>query len=209
MPSSTLLLVLDLVGIGAFAIAGALAAVAAGFDLFGVGALAVINAVGGGLVRDALLGATPAAALRDWRYLAIPFICALLVFVAHPALARAGQVILVVDALGLGIFAAAGAQKALRFGLGPLGAIGLGVLTAVGGGVIRDVLTREIPAVLHRDIYALAAVAGTAVVIAGDHFGLRPTPVTMASAALVFGVRLIAHWQKWSAPRPRVSEAAS
>jgi uncharacterized membrane protein YeiH len=202
MPS-TLLLVLDLVGIGVFAVAGALAAVAVGFDLFGVVTVAVVNAIGGGMVRDALLGATPAAALRDWRYLAVPLACALMVFFAHPALARAAETIVVIDALGLGIFAAAGTQKALRFGLWPLGAVALGVLTAVGGGVIRDVLMREVPAVLHRDVYALAAVLGALVVVLGDRLGWRPTPVTLVSIVLTWCVRVLAHRRGWSAPQPR------
>jgi uncharacterized membrane protein YeiH len=204
MPS-TLLLVLDLVGIGVFAVAGALAAVAVGFDLFGVVTVAVVNAIGGGMVRDALLGATPAAALTDWRYLAVPLLCALVVSVAHPALARAAETIVVIDALGLGIFAAAGTQKALRFELWPLGAVALGVVTAVGGGVIRDVLTREVPAVLHRDVYALAALLGAFVVVLGDRFGWRPTPVTLASIVLTWGVRVVAHRRGWSAPQPRGS----
>ena len=206
MPS-TLLLVLDLVGIAVFAVAGALAAVAVGFDVFGVVALAAVNAIGGGMVRDALLGATPAAALRDWRYMSIPFVCALLVFVAHPALVRASEVIVVIDALGLGVFAAAGTQKALRYGLGPLGAVGLGVVTAVGGGVVRDVLTREVPTVLHRDIYALAAVVGAVVVVAGDRLELRPTPVVVVSIAATWGFRVVAHRRRWSAPQPRSAAA--
>ena len=201
--SSTLLLVLDLVGIGVFAVAGALAAVAARFDLFGVVTVAVVNAIGGGMVRDALLGATPAAALRDWRYLAIPLICALIVFVAHPALAKVTETIVIIDALGLGIFAAAGTQKALRFGLWSLGAVALGVVTAVGGGVIRDVLMREVPAVLHRDVYALAAVLGALVVVAGDRAELRPTPVAIVAALLTCALRIVAHRRRWSAPQAR------
>lgn len=203
MPS-TLLLVLDLVGIAVFAVAGSLAAVAVRFDVFGVVALGIVSAVGGGMMRDALLGATPAAALRDWRYLAVPFVCALIVFVAHPAVERLRDVIVIVDALGLGLFAAAGTQKALRFGLGPLGAVGLGVVTAVGGGVVRDVLLREVPAVLHRDIYALAALVGAVVVVVGDRLELRPTPVVIAAAGLTWVLRVTAHRRQWHAPRARL-----
>ncbi len=175
-----------------------------GFDLFGVVTVAVVNAIGGGMVRDALLGATPAAALTDWRYLAVPLVCALMVFFAHPALVRAAEVIVVIDALGLGIFAAAGTQKALRFGLWPLGAVALGVLTAVGGGVIRDVLMREVPVVLHRDVYALAAVLGALVVVLGDRFGWRPTPVTLVAIVLTCSLRVLAY-RRVGVPRSRVA----
>jgi uncharacterized membrane protein YeiH len=207
--TSTLLMVLDLVGIAVFATAGALAAVAAGFDAFGVVALAAVNAIGGGMVRDALLGATPAAALTDWRYAVISLVCALIVFIAHVELARASEVIVIIDALGLGIFAAAGTQKALRFGLGPMGAMGLGVVTAVGGGVIRDVLTQEVPAVLHRDIYALAALLGAGVVVAGDQLQIRPTPVVLVATFVTWTVRVFAHRRFWSAPQPRRSASKS
>jgi uncharacterized membrane protein YeiH len=201
--SSTLLLTLDLVGTAAFALAGALAAVAGGFDLFGVIALAVVNAIAGGLVRDAVLGATPAAALRDWRYLTIPLVCALVVFIAHPAVARASGVIVMIDALGLGIFAAAGAQKALRLGIGPIGVVALGVVTAVGGGVMRDVLTREVPTVLHKEIYALPAALGALLVVVGDRSSLRPTPVAFFAVAVACVLRIVAYRRQWNLPKYR------
>ncbi len=201
--SSTLLLSLDLAGISVFAIAGALVAVGAGFDLFGVVALAVVNAVGGGMIRDSLLGATPAAALRDWRYLAVPSAFGLVILVAHPVAARMNEVIVIVDALGLAIFAVAGTQKALRFGTGIPGAIALGVVTAVGGGVVRDVLVRRAPLVLHRDIYALAAAFGGIVVVVGDRMDARPGFVAIIAAVATWVLRLTAHYRKWNAPTAR------
>lgn len=201
--SSTLLLVLDLAGIAVFAVAGALAAVDAGFDLFGVVALAVVNAVGGGLIRDGLLGATPAAALQDWRYLGVPCAIGLVALVAHPVASRLGDLIVVVDALGLAIFAVAGTQKALRFGIGAPGAVALGVVTAVGGGVLRDVLVQRAPLVLHRDIYALAAAVGGVIAVGGDRMDLRPSLVAIVAVVATWALRMTAYHLKWNAPFPR------
>ncbi|MEY3805319.1 MAG: hypothetical protein RIR69_131, partial [Actinomycetota bacterium] len=154
MSTTTLLIVLDIVGIAVFAVSGALAAVDKKLDLFGVIFLAVATGIGGGFIRDALLGATPAAGLTDWRYVATPAIAGLVVFYIHPTVSRWSRLFLLADAAGLGLFAVAGTQKAIEFGVGPVGSSAIGILTAIGGGMIRDVLVREIPAVLHREIYA-------------------------------------------------------
>jgi uncharacterized membrane protein YeiH len=203
MAPSTLLLSLDLLGILVFAVAGALSAVQHDLDVFGVFVLAGVTAVGGGLIRDAVLGATPAAALADWRYLAVTAVAAGVVFFVHPTVAKLGRPLLVLDALGLGLFATAGTQKALRFGLGPLGAIALGVLTAVGGGMVRDVLLGEVPAVLHREVYAIAALLGSVVVVATDAANVRPFVGAIVGTSLCFVVRVVARLRGWSAPTPR------
>lgn len=200
MSTATLLLVLDIVGIAVFAVSGALAAVDKKLDIFGVIFLAVATALGGGFIRDALLGATPAAALSDWRYLATPAIAGLIVFFVHPSVARWSRLFLLVDAAGLGLFAVAGTRKAIDSGVGPLGASAIGILTAIGGGIIRDILVREIPNVLHREIYATAALLATVVVVVGDRLELDDVLVAIVAICVAFCVRVASRWKNWAAP---------
>ena len=206
MSATTLLLVLDLVGIAVFGVSGALAGVDKNLDLFGVLFLSVATALGGGFMRDALIGSTPAAALTDGRYLLVPVVVGLIVFYVHPAMARLSRIFLLVDAAGLGLFAVAGARKALDFGVPAVGACGIGLLTAIGGGIIRDVLVREIPAVLHREIYATAALLATIIVVVGDKADFNNVVTAAVAIAAAFGLRVISSWKQWSAPTPRLAE---
>jgi uncharacterized membrane protein YeiH len=201
--TATLLLVLDIVGIAVFAVSGALVAVDKKLDIFGVIFLAVGTALGGGFIRDALIGATPAAALTDWRYLATPAIAGLIVFYVHPSVARWSRLFLLVDAAGLGLFAVAGTRKAIDFGVGPLGSSAIGILTAIGGGMIRDILVREIPVVLHREIYATAALLATIVVVVGDRLRIDDVLVAVAAICLAFCIRVVSRWKNWAAPTAR------
>lgn len=198
-----MLLLFDLVGVFVFALAGAYAAVAKKLDLFGVVVVGVVSAIGGGVLRDLLIGQTPPFALRDWRYLVVPTAASVVVFYFHPQVSRLRRVVLLSDAAGLGLFVVAGTAKALEAGLPAVGATVVGVLTGIGGGVIRDVLTGEIPVVLRREIYALAALAGSVVVVVADGFGIEGIASGAIGAALVFGLRILALVRRWSAPVPR------
>ena len=206
MQAPTLLLVLDLVGIAAFAASGALTGVQKSLDIFGVVFLSGVTAVGGGFLRDALIGATPVAALADWRYLVTPAVVGIAVFFVHPTVARLARPLLLLDAAGLGLFAAAGTTKAIDHGIGPVGSVGIGMITAIGGGILRDVLVSEIPAVLHREIYATAALAGAVIVVTGDRLGLAGAPVAVTAVLCTFVIRSVSRWRKWSAPVPRRAE---
>ena len=206
MSATTLLLVLDLVGIAVFGVSGALAGVDKKLDLFGVLFLSVATGIGGGFMRDALIGSTPAAALTDGRYLLVPVVVGLVVFFVHPAMARLSRIFLLVDAAGLGLFAVAGARKALDFGVPAVGACGIGMLTAIGGGIIRDVLVREIPAVLHREIYATAALLAAVIVVVGDKADSNNVATAAVAITCAFGLRVVSRWKQWSAPLPRNAE---
>jgi uncharacterized membrane protein YeiH len=202
-PSATQL-AFDLAGCFVFALSGGLAAVRARLDVFGVVVVGTVTAIGGGILRDVLIGTTPPNALRHWPYLAVPAAAAGLVFVWHPALTRLRRPIVVLDAAGLGLFTVTGTRAALDRGLDPAGAIAVGLLTGIGGGVLRDVLLREIPLVLRRgEIYALAAAVGAVFVVAGRELGWPPG-WQAAGAVAVFGLRLLAVWRHWVAPMPRL-----
>jgi len=201
--ASLLVLVLDLVGTFAFAISGATLGVRKQLDLFGVLVLSFAAATAGGIARDAVIGATPPVALADWRYLAVSMVAGLLTFRAYDRVDRLRNPVQLFDAVGLALFAVTGAGKALAAGLGPSGAVLLGVLSGIGGGIARDVLVAEIPHVLQRELYAVAALVGAACVVAGDALGLPGAPCAIAGAALCFALRFLAIRRGWQLPVAR------
>jgi uncharacterized membrane protein YeiH len=203
----TLLLVLDLFGTFVFALSGALVAVRRGLDLFGVLVLSFAASSAGGIARDLLIGATPPAALQDWRYLGVSLLAGVLTFYRHADIERMRNPMQLSDAAGLALFAVAGAQKALAFNLAPGMAALLGMLTGIGGGMLRDLLVTEIPAVLRAELYAVAALAGASVVVLGDLLHLPPAATTLAGAGLCFGLRFMAIRHGWRLPVAKPPEA--
>ncbi|GAB6197182.1 trimeric intracellular cation channel family protein [Lysobacter xanthus] len=206
--SSGFVTVIDFIGTFAFAISGATAGVRRRLDLFGVLVLAFAAATAGGLLRDALLGATPPAALVDWRYLAVSSLAGLLTFHRHGAIERLRNPVQLTDAVGLGLFAVIGATKALDHGVGAVGAVLLGGLTGVGGGVVRDVLVMRVPNVLQRELYAVAALLGAAVVVTGRALHLPATPIAIAGAVACIALRLMALRRDWQLPVARPADEA-
>lgn len=205
----TLVLTLDLLGTFVFALSGAVAGVRRRLDLFGVLVLSFVAANSGGIVRDVLIGATPPAAIRDWRYLAASLLAGVLIFFWYPRIKHLKSPVLIFDAAGLALFCVAGAQKALVFGLSPVAAAVLGMLTGVGGGAARDVLLSQIPAVLRSEIYAVAALAGATVMVTGDALGVPGATSACAGAALCFGLRLAAIKFDWHLPVAHTSRQAA
>jgi uncharacterized membrane protein YeiH len=171
--------------------------------------LSFVAANSGGIVRDLLIGATPPAAISDWRYLAVSVLAGLLIFFWYPKLNRLRSPVLVFDGAGLALFCVAGAQKALVFGLEPVMAALLGMLTGIGGGVARDVLLSNVPAVLRAEVYAVAALAGAAVVVVGHALHLPTTAMACTGAALCFGLRMAAIRYDWHLPVARAPEDTS
>lgn len=200
---STLLLALDLAGTAVFAVSGAAIGVKHRLDVFGVGVLAFVAGNAGGMLRDVLIGAVPPAAFSGWQHVTVSLLAGVITFFWHPRLERLRTPILLFDAAGLALFAVSGTQKALAFGLDPLIAALLGMLTGIGGGMLRDVFVNEVPTVLREDLYAVAALAGAAVVVAGHLFQLPPTPTTIVGAGLCFGTRMVAIRRGWSLPTAR------
>jgi len=204
---ATLERVLDLVGVFVFALSGASLAVRRGFDVVGMAALATATGLGGGMVRDVLLGDTPPAALRDQLYLLVPLVATAIVVVGHRAIEALHRPVLVFDAGGLALFCVVGTAKALAFGLGLVASVLMGVLTAVGGGVLRDVLAQEVPSVFRvdRGLYAVPATLGSIAVAAvwsSDAFG------AVAASLIVVGVlvlRLLSMRFGWRAPTARAA----
>ena len=216
---STFLVVLDLLGTFVFALSGAAAGVKHRLDLFGVLVVAFAAANAGGITRDLLIGAVPPAGISDWRYITISAAAGLLTFAwtwsRAPATLAARiaawprivggltHFVLVLDAAGLALFAVTGALKALAYHLAPVAAVLLGVMTGVGGGVLRDLLVTEVPTVLRAELYAVAALAGAAVVVIGRALGLSTPVVGIAGALLCFALRILAIQRGWRLPIAR------
>ncbi len=196
-------LLLDLVGVFAFALSGGLVAVRKRLDLFGVLVLAGATGLGGGVLRDLLIGLIPPIGISDWRLVATALVAGLVTFVYHPGVERLGRLVKVLDAVGLALFAVGGALLALaRPGIPPLAAIIVGTLTAVGGGALRDVLVGQVPEVLRRELYALPALLGSTIVVVAYELNLISPFVVWAAAALVFGIRMVAVVLHLNAPQP-------
>jgi len=198
--------VLDVTGTFAFALSGATAGVRRRLDLFGVLVLSFAAATSGGIARDMLIGAVPPAALTELRYLALSLAAGLVTFGFYSVVSMHRNPVQVFDAAGLSLFAVAGAQKALAYGLHPVMAALLGMITGIGGGIARDLLLAEIPAVLRSDIYAVAALSGAGVVASGAVLELPLVPTMFVGAILCFSLRLVALRRGWQLPTARAPE---
>jgi len=204
-----LLLIYDLSGTFVFAISGAMLGARRKLDIFGILVLSFAASSAGGITRDLLIGAVPPAAISDWRYLAVSLAAGLLTFFCYSLITRLRTAILVFDAAGLALFAVSGAQKALAYGLNPLMAALLGMLTGIGGGIARDLLVARTPVVLRSDLYALAALAGAALVVFGDGLNWPVVPTAIAGATACFGLRLMAIRYGWNLPAARPVESGN
>jgi uncharacterized membrane protein YeiH len=206
-PETPLLLSLDLAGTFAFALNGALTALrAARLDIVGVVTLGMITALGGGIIRDVLIGYLPPATFNDWRYLAVAAGGGLVAAVLGRRLDRLARQITVLDAVGLSLFAVTGASKALQFELGAVQAVILGAVTGVGGGTLRDVLVRQVPSVLSSGLYAVPALVGAAVTVIAVRTGVYGIPAALMAAAACFGIRMAGVWFGLNAPAPPGTE---
>jgi uncharacterized membrane protein YeiH len=199
--------VLEAVGVFAFALSGALLAVRLGFDVVGILMLAIITAIGGGVLRDVLIGDIPPAAFTEWPFFAFPVAAAIVTFFFHPAVERLGHAVLLLDAAGLGLFCMAGTVKALDYGLGVLPAAALGVTTGVGGGLLRDVVARETPVLVRSDseLYAIPAIAGSLVIAGAWELELYRPALGAAVAVAIVVVRVLALRRGWRAPTARAN----
>lgn len=171
--------------------------------------LAVAAATFGGITRDLLIGAVPPAALVDWRYLAVSVGAGLITFFWSELIEKIRHPVRVLDAMGLALFAVAGTEKALAYGLSPVMAALLGMITGIGGGVARDLFLAEIPAVLRSELYAVAALAGAGVVVAGHLLQLPLVATAVAGGTVCFALRMLAIRRGWNLPVAREQAGSS
>jgi uncharacterized membrane protein YeiH len=201
--ASPLFLALDLTGVFAFALNGALTGIRlARLDVVGVITLGMITALGGGILRDIMLDSLPPATFSDWRYLAVAAAGGLVAFGFGRGLDRLATPIVVLDAAGLSLFAVSGALKAWSLDAGFGQAVILGVVTAVGGGTLRDVMIGRVPVVLRHELYAIPALVGALVMVSAEQLGAAEVPAAVAAAVICFGIRMLGVRYGIDAPRP-------
>lgn len=204
---SSLFLFFELAGTFAFAISGATAAKQRGLDVFGICAIAFTVACGGGIIRDLCIGAIPPAGLSISYYLITALIASGLTIGTYSWVKRINHPVILFDALGLSFFAVTGADKAFVYTANIEAAILLGTTTAVGGGVLRDVLLNRVPIILKREIYASAALVGSAIVVTGSYFKLLPSVYLFFIALILcFLLRIFSLRYQWNLPVPSAKE---
>ena len=194
------LTLVDFVGCFAFAVSGGVRAVERRLDPFGIVFLAFVAATFGGIIRDVVIGAVPPVAFTTWHYFAISCLAGLACIFAYKPIARLAAPVAVFDAIGLGLYVVIGTRKAMDAGLSPLMAAVVGMITAIGGGIGRDILAAQTPMVLHKEIYALAALLGALVVAFGDYYLLPNVLVAIAGSAVAILLRLAAMRWDWNLP---------
>lgn len=191
---------LEILGTAAFAISGALAASRKNMDIFGFGVLALMPAIGGGTIRDLVIGRTPVFWIDDSCYVTVAIIAAVVVFFAPYKVGSRRRVLVWMDAMGLALFAALGTKISLEHGTGPLVAVMLGVTTAVTGGMIRDMICNEIPLILSNEIYATAAFAAGGTFVLADKLGWPPGLALGVAVVAGFAIRALGIIYNWSLP---------
>ena len=208
-PASTLQLALDLSGTFVFGLNGALTAMEAeNLDIVGVVVLAVITALGGGIIRDVLIGSLPPAAFRDWRYLAVGGGAGIAAFFARQLWLRFQRSITVFDAAGLGLFCVTGTTTAFAAHLGPFQSVVLGTITGVGGGTVRDIVIRKVPTVLSSGLYAIPAACGAMLTALALEFHFYGGAIAVVAAAVCFSIRMAGVHFNLNVPTSRPSATA-
>lgn len=195
------MLAVDLAATVFLGIEGGLAAIASSLDLFGVMVLAFCTALGGGVIRDLLIGAVPPNAVKDARYASAAFLGGLIAFAMHNVVSQIPtDTVCVIDAVGLALFCVAGAAKADEYEINALLSILMGTITGVGGGTIRDVLLSKVPTILWADVYATAAMAGAAVTVVCIKLKLPRGYAMLLGAIVCFVLRMVAYLNHWNLP---------
>ncbi len=194
--------ILNDVGIAVFAASGALLGVRKDFDLWGIVTVGALTGVGGGILRDVLLGVTPPSSIQNWPPIVIGAVTSVVVFFFHPTFAQLRRSVLLFDAIGMGVFATSGAAIAIDEHVSAFAATLVGLLTAVGGGILRDVITNDIPLLLQpADLYAVPALLGAGVVAVGGTYSAVPIWIWLVTGTIVAtGLRLAGLAFRWRLP---------
>ena len=183
---------LDLLGTAAFAISGALFAIKKRMDTFGVLIIAFVTAVGGGTLRDMLIGADTITWMKDLNYIYVIFISVVLAIVFRKKIGYLSKSLFLFDTIGLGIFTIIGTEIGLQNDFHPMICVALGMITATFGGVIRDTLSNEIPLIFQKEIYATACIIGATTYLILNKFQIDHNLIHILTTLMVITVRLIA-----------------
>lgn len=192
--------ILDLLGTLAFAISGALAGRERRLDLFGMTILAFATAIGGGTIRDMMIGWTPVMWLTDLSYFYVTILGVLLAIVFYKKFNFLRYSLFLFDTIGIAVFTLIGIEKGMTVGLHPIICVTLGTITACFGGVIRDILANKIPLIFKQEIYATACILGGLVYYLLNYFDLGKDIMYVGTAGIIIVVRVLAVKYKWSLP---------
>ena len=191
---------LDIIGTMAFAISGVLTAFNKKLDPFGVYIIAFVTAVGGGTLRDVLIGRTPVVWMQDITYVYMISIGFFIALIFRKKLDKLRTSLFLFDTIGLGVFTLIGLEKGIEVGLHPVICIALGTMTACFGGVIRDILCNEIPIIFRREIYATICIIGGLLFFALKYFNLNNDVLYLVTSVVIISIRLMAVKFKWYLP---------
>lgn len=192
---------IEIIGTISFAISGSFAAMQRRLDPFGVLIIAFVTSIGGGTVRDMLLGDTPVAWMRDVNYCLLILVTSLLTIFFKTHIKKFKVTLFLFDSLGLGLFTMVGVQKGIVFGLSPGICVALGTITGCFGGVIRDTLLNTIPLIFRKEIYATACILGGILYFALLYFNLKADVAKIIVIAFIFTLRIIVVRYKLALPK--------
>ncbi|MDO4728476.1 MAG: trimeric intracellular cation channel family protein [Bacteroidota bacterium] len=193
--------VLEILGVVAFAFSGALAGVAKKMDIFGIFVVAIATALGGGMLRDVLIGNTPVLWMREVSYLWLVLIGTLTAIVFRKKLIYFRTSLFLFDSIGLGLFTIIGVEKGIQMGFDPIVCIGLGTLTACFGGVVRDILCNDIPVIFQKEIYATLCIVGGILYFGLKEAGVNNDLIYMITTIFIIVLRILVVKYKWSLPK--------
>ncbi len=193
--------IIEVLGTIAFAISGTFAAIQKRLDPFGVLIIAFVTSIGGGTVRDLLLGDTPVAWMRDVNYCLLILITSILTLFYRSKIKKFKVTLFLFDSLGLGLFTVVGVQKGISFGLEPGICVALGTITGCFGGVIRDTLLNTIPLIFRKEIYATACIVGGLIYFALLRFRVDEDMAKIVVIAFIVGLRVVVVKYKLALPR--------
>lgn len=192
----------ELFGTAVFAISGALSATEKfNSDWFGAIFIGFITALGGGSLRDVLLGSYPVAWIKDVNLIYVVFIAIILTRLFYSSIKKMKKLFFLFDTMGIALFTVVGTTKAMSLGVGAINAAMMGMFTAVFGGVIRDILINEIPTIFQKEIYATACLAGAALYLILNYFSVDVSLNQIISCGLIFVIRILAVKFDWHLPR--------
>jgi uncharacterized membrane protein YeiH len=192
--------ILDILGTMAFAISGALTAINKKMDPFGVFVIAFVTAVGGGTLRDVLIGHTPVGWMKDLDYVYVIIAGFFITLIFRKKLDKLRVSLFLFDTIGLGVFTLIGLEKGIENGLHPVICIALGTMTACFGGVIRDILCNEIPVIFRKEIYATICIVGGCFFFLLRNWNVPQDVQYLAVSGIIIAIRLLAVNYKWSLP---------
>jgi uncharacterized membrane protein YeiH len=191
---------LNIIGTFVFAISGALTASAKKMDAFGSAVIAFITALGGGTLRDVLIGSQPVGWMLDTNYLYTVMLALLFSYLFKPKIEKLRKTMFLFDTIGIGLFTVLGVQKTIEFGLDPIIALMMGTVSAVFGGVLRDILSSRVPLIFRKEIYATACLAGGCLYLILHETSLPDHWNIFISMALIMGIRFVAVRKGWGLP---------